>query len=244
MRIFDTHAHYSDKRFDEDRCEVLTKLRASGVELVADVACDLRSVEKTLELLDRYDFMYGVFGMHPHYAEYMTNELLDGLKKLLARRKAVALGEIGLDYYYDFSPREKQIEWFDRQLSLAAELNKPVILHIRDAMGDCLDVLRAHAGEIKTVGGIMHCFSGSVEIMREAVSLGLYIGFGGAVTFKNAKKAVAVAKEVPSDRLLLETDCPYMAPTPFRGKRNTSMTIRPNLITLWSAIFRAVSGGT
>ncbi|MBO4384816.1 MAG: TatD family hydrolase [Clostridia bacterium] len=225
MRIFDTHAHYSDKRFDEDRCEVLTKLRASGVELVADVACDLRSVEKTLELLDRYDFMYGVFGMHPHYAEYMTNELLDGLKKLLARRKAVALGEIGLDYYYDFSPREKQIEWFDRQLSLAAELNKPVILHIRDAMGDCLDVLRAHAGEIKTVGGIMHCFSGSVESARECLDLGLMLGFGGSLTFKNNRRGVETAAFAPHDRIVFETDCPYLAPVPHRGERNDSTMI-------------------
>lgn len=225
MRIFDTHAHYSDERFDEDREEVIGKLRALGVELVADVACDLRSVEKTLELTDRYDFIYGVFGMHPHCADYMTNELLDGLKTLLARDKAVALGEIGLDYYYDLSPREKQIEWFDRQLSLAADLNKPVVLHIRDAMGDCLDILRAHAGELKSIGGIMHCFSGSVESARECLDLGMMLGFGGSLTFKNNRRGVETAAFAPLDRIVFETDCPYLAPVPHRGKRNDSTLI-------------------
>lgn len=225
MRIFDTHAHYSDKRFDEDREAVIAKLASSGVELVTDVACDLRSVEKTFELIDKYSFIYGAAGMHPHTAASMTNGLLDKLKEYLKHGKMLAVGEIGLDYYYDFSPRDVQKEWFDRQLSLAAELDLPVVLHIRDAMGDCLDVLRAHAGELKCIGGIMHCFSGSVESARECLDLGLMLGFGGSLTFKNNRRGVETAAFAPLDRIVFETDCPYLAPVPHRGERNDSTLI-------------------
>ena len=225
MRIFDTHAHYSDKRFDEDRGEVVARLRESGVELVTDVACDLRSVEKTFELLEKYDFIYGAIGMHPHYAGDMNDAFMDALKKHLGHPKMLALGEIGLDYYYDFSPRDLQKLWFDRQLSLAAELKKPVVLHVRDAMGDSLDVLRAHRAELKDNGGIMHCFSGSVESARECLDMGLMIGFGGSLTFKNNRKGVETAEYVPLDRFVFETDCPYLAPVPHRGERNDSTLI-------------------
>lgn len=225
MRIFDTHAHYSDKRFDEDRDEVIGRLRSAGVELVSDVACDLRSVEKTFELIEKYDFFYGVVGMHPHYVSSMNDRFMDELKAHLDHPKMRALGEIGLDYYYDFSPREAQKEWFDKQLSLAAELEKPVVLHVRDAIGDSLDILRAHKRELIKNGGVMHCFSGSAESAKECLDLGLYIGFGGSLTFKNNKKGVETAAFVPLDRAVFETDCPYLAPVPHRGERNDSTLI-------------------
>ncbi len=225
MRIFDTHAHYSDKRFDEDRDEVIAKLCPSGVELVTDVACDLRSVEKTFELIEKYDFFYGVAGMHPHTASYMDESMMDELRVHLAHPKMRALGEIGLDYYYDLSPREAQKEWFDKQLSLAAELEKPVVLHIRDAMGDSLDILRAHKRELIKNGGVMHCFSGSPESAKECLDLGLLIGFGGSLTFKNNRKGVETAAFAPLDRIVFETDCPYLAPVPHRGERNDSTLI-------------------
>ena len=225
MRIFDTHAHYSDKRFDDDREEVISRLRSCGVELVSDVACDLRSVEKTFELVDKYDLIYGVVGMHPHYVSDMSFELLDELGKHLAHPKMRAIGEIGLDYYYDFSPREAQKEWFDAQLSLAAELGKPVVLHVRDAMGDSIDILRSHKQELLKNGGVMHCFSGSAESAKECLDMGLYIGFGGSLTFKNNRKGVETAAMVPSDRFVFETDCPYLAPVPHRGERNDSTLI-------------------
>ena len=237
MRIFDTHAHYSDKRFDEDRDALLPRLSSFGVELVLDVACDLRSTEKTFELLDKYAFVYGAVGMHPHYAADMNNEYLDRLKEQLSHEKMLALGEIGLDYYYDFAPREVQKEWFDKQLSLAAELKYPVILHVRDAMGDCLDVLRAHRGELLTNGGVMHCFSGSAESARECLDLGLMLGFGGSLTFKNNRKGVETAAIVPLDRFVFETDCPYLAPVPHRGERNDS-----SLIPLVAEKFAEIKG--
>ena len=241
MRIFDTHAHYSDKRFDDDREAVLNKLRESNVELVADVACDLRSVEKTFELIDGYGFIYGAVGMHPHYAGSMTNGLMDRLKEYLGHEKMLALGEIGLDYYYDLAPREVQKEWFDRQLSLAGELSVPVVLHVRDAMGDCLDILRAHAGDLARVGGVMHCFSGSAESARECLDLGLMLGFGGSLTFKNNRRGVETAEFAPIDRIVFETDCPYLAPVPHRGERNDSTFIP--LVAEKFAEIKGVSAG-
>ena len=225
MRIFDTHAHYSDARFDEDRDEVIERVRSAGVELIADVACDLRGVEKTLDLLKKYDFIHGVCGMHPHTVSYMDASLADKLKDLLKDPKMLALGEIGLDYYYDLSPRDSQREWFDAQLSIAEEMNKPVVLHIRDAMGDCLDILRAHKQRLPEIGGIMHCYSGSAESARELLDMGLYLGFGGSLTFKNNRKGVETAEIVPLDRFVFETDCPYLAPVPHRGERNDSSLI-------------------
>ena len=222
MQIFDTHAHYADARFDLDRSEVLKRIREAGVVLAAEVICDLRTPEKGLELIENYSFIRGAAGMHPHYAEAMDNSFMDALRSVLARPKMVALGEIGLDYYYDFSPREAQKEWFDKQLSLAAELNMPVVLHVRDAIGDALDILKAHRQELLSTGGIMHCYSGSSESAREFLDLGLYIGFGGSLTFKNNKKGVETAAYVPLDRFVFETDCPYLAPIPHRGERNDS----------------------
>ena len=225
--LFDTHAHLSDPRFDGDREELIESLLPqAGVELVCEVGCDLRDVSRTLELAERYPNIYGAVGMHPHTASFMDNETYDKLRVWLGLPKIVALGEIGLDYYYDLSPREVQREVFDKQLSIAAELGKPVVLHVRDAIGESLDILRAHKAELVKNGGIMHCFSGSAESAGECLDLGLMIGFGGSLTFKNNRRGVETAGFVPLDRVVFETDCPYLAPVPHRGERNDPSLMR------------------
>lgn len=218
--IFDTHAHYDDEKFDGDRAEVLSFVKANGVSRIIDCGCDLKSSLAAVKLSDEYDFIFAAVGVHAHEAEEATESDFSQIQKLYALEKVVAVGEIGLDYHYDFSPRERQIEVFERQLILANELNLPVIIHDREAHGDTLTLLKKYRPK-----GVVHCFSGSVESAREIVALGMFIGLGGAVTFKNAKKPGEVAKFVPDDRLLLETDCPYMAPVPFRGKRCDSSMI-------------------
>ncbi len=216
--MFDTHAHLSDEKFDQDRDALIASLPLAGVTRVLDVCCDVADWERTKAICDKYDFIYAAIGMHPHEAGKTTNEMLDFAADVLrSYPKARGLGEIGLDYHYDFAPRDVQRYWFDAQLSLAKTLGVPVILHIREAFGDCMDILRAHKGSF---AGEMHCFSGSVEIARECLDMGLYIAFGGAVTFKNANRLLETAAYVPIERLLLETDCPYMTPEPKRGQRN------------------------
>lgn len=217
LKLFDTHAHLNDDAFDTDREAVIESLAEYGIVRVIDVACDVRTVDKTLELLEKYPFIYGTAGMHPHDASAMDNALMDRLKQVLSHKKMLALGEIGLDYHYDFSPREVQRKWFAEQLELARELDMPVTLHIREAFGDCMDVLKAHKNGLR---GVMHCYSGSVETAYECLDLGLAFSFGGAVTFKNAKKPIEVIEKLPLESILLETDCPYMTPVPHRGKRN------------------------
>lgn len=220
-RYFDTHAHLADPRFDEDRERVINKvLPEAGVSLICEVVCDLRTADKGIEIIASHENIYGAVGMHPHYADAMDNACMDRLRSLLTGERIVALGEIGLDYHYDFSPRETQRLWFDRQLGLAEELALPVVLHIREAMGDCMDILRAHRSALIANGGIMHCYSGSAETARECLDLGLMIGIGGSLTFKNARKLLEVAEFVPMESIVLETDCPYMTPVPHRGERN------------------------
>lgn len=219
--IFDTHAHYDDERFDEDRDTVLGGLSEHGVSLVVDPACDLKSCEATLELSSKYKFIYSAVGVHPHSAESDGNEdYLDKVNEFAKNKKVVAIGEIGLDYHYDFSPREKQIEVFSQQLALANDLNLPVIIHDREAHADTLELVQKYRPK-----GIIHCYSGSAEMAREFLKLGMHIGFTGSVTFKNANKLLLAAMEVPEDRILLETDCPYMAPVPYRGQRCDSTLI-------------------
>lgn len=217
IKLFDTHAHLNADAFDTDREAVIESLAEYGVCRVIDVACDVRTVDKTLDLLEKYPFIYGTAGMHPHDAQAMDNSLMDKLRKVLSHKKMLALGEIGLDYHYDFSPREVQRKWFAEQLELARELDMPVTLHIREAFGDCMDILKAHKNGLR---GVMHCYSGSVETAYECLDLGLAFSFGGAVTFKNAKKPIEVIEKLPLESILLETDCPYMTPVPHRGKRN------------------------
>lgn len=220
--IFDTHAHYDDAAFDEDRKEILDTLKSLGVSLVVNQGIDLVSSVKSLELAKEYDYIYTAMGYHPEAAGEERKGDLDVIAELLeTEEKAVAIGEIGLDYHYeDGAPRETQKDLFERQLALSKEMDLPVVVHDRDAHGDILELLRKYRPK-----GVVHCFSGSVEMAEEIVKLGIYIGLGGAVTFKNAKKPVAVAGAVPMDRLVLETDCPYMAPVPYRGKRNYSAYI-------------------
>lgn len=223
IRLFDTHAHLTDEAFDTDREEVIRKLNDAGVTRVIDVACDVRRAETTIELIDKYPFIYGTVGMHPHDVSAMDNGLMDRIAEVLSHKKMLALGEIGLDYHYDFSPREAQRKWFVEQLELAKQLGFPVVLHIREAFGDCMEILRAHRDGLR---GVMHCYSGSVETAYECLDLGLSFSFGGAVTFKNAKKPIEVIEKLPLESILLETDCPYMTPAPHRGERNDPSFVR------------------
>jgi len=216
--FFDTHAHLDDPRFAEDQEQVIENALANHVRRIVNIGCSRESALNTLELVEKYDWIYGTVGLHPHDAKEMTDELLQELRQWAAHPKIVAVGEIGLDYYYDLSPREVQKEVFRQQIRLALELNLPITIHNRDAHQDVFDILTEENGW--STGGIFHCYSGSAEMAREIVKRGFYISFSGSVTFKNANKLVKAAKAVPLDRLLIETDCPYLAPVPLRGKRN------------------------
>ncbi len=215
--FFDTHAHLDDKRFNDDRHELISALPSQGVELVLNAACDMKSCYTTLELTQKYSFIYGAVGVHPHSAEEMTDADFDTLRKLSAEEKIKAIGEIGLDYHYDFSPRNIQKKRFREQLELARELKMPVIIHDREAHEDCLNILRDFS-DLKVV---YHCYSGSLEYAKELINLGFYLSFNGAATFANARVAPEVIRWMPKDKLMLETDCPYLAPVPYRGKRNS-----------------------
>lgn len=219
--IFDTHSHYTDSAFDEDRDELLKALPEKNVALVMQACTDLQDAVKIQALADRYDYLYASAGIHPeNISEGLPEKACDQLKALAAHKKVRAIGEIGLDYHYEGYDREAQIGLFRMQLQLAQELDLPVIVHSRDATADCMELLREFRPK-----GVMHCFSGSAETAREVISLGMYIGFTGVLTFKNAKKALRALEAVPKDRLVLETDCPYMAPVPYRGKRCDSSMI-------------------
>ncbi len=218
--IFDTHAHYNDDAFDADRDTLLSALPSLGVCALINCGTDVASSRASLSLSETYPHVYFAAGIHPEDCGGKDISQLDEIRLLLQHEKCVAVGEIGLDYYWPEPPREIQLPFFEVQLQIAKEFDLPVIVHDREAHEPTMNLLRKYRPK-----GVLHCFSGSVEIMQEAVKLGMYIGLGGAVTFKNARKIVMVAKEVPEDRLLLETDCPYMAPVPFRGKRNDSSLI-------------------
>lgn len=217
QNIFDTHAHYDDERFDEDRDELLLSLPSLGVINVINCGCDLASSCKAIEFSEKYEYFYSALGIHPSNINENSYTELAEIKKLYSNGKCVAVGEIGLEYHYDFVPKDLQLDIFEKQLYLANELNLPVIVHDRDAHEDTMNLLKKYKPK-----GVVHCFSGSVEMAKEVLKLGMYIGLGGAVTFKNARKPLEVAEIVPDDRLLFETDCPYMTPVPFRGKRNSS----------------------
>jgi len=223
MRLFDTHCHIASERFDEDINEVIRRYVEAGGErllLVADPCEEEPNQEKVFDLIDRHDFMYGAIGVHPHNASGWNAEAEKTVFEYLKHPKCLLLGEIGLDYHYDLSPREMQREVFDRQLEMAYEVNMPIQLHIREAHGDCMDMLRARSAAGRLQPGIMHCFTGSWECAKVYLDMGLYISLSGAVTFKNAPKLTEVALNTPADRLLVETDCPYMTPVPLRGQRN------------------------
>lgn len=219
-RIFDTHAHYDDDAFDEDREELLKELKINGVVGILNCASSYKSIEKTYNLTIENDFIYGALGIHPENADEFNEVVEREIVELISKNnKIIAVGEIGLDYYWEENPpKEVQREVFRKQMKLAEELKLPVVIHDRDAHADTLDIIK----EFPKVKGIVHCFSGSSEFAKECIKLGYYIGIGGVVTFKNAKKIVEVVKDIPLDKILVETDAPYMAPTPNRGKRNKS----------------------
>lgn len=215
--LFDTHAHMDDRAFDSDRYELIASLPERGISLVMNPGCSLASSRNADALSRRFDFVYAAVGSHPDAADEVNDVVLEEYRKLCKLNpKIKAVGEIGLDYHYEDIPRELQLKAFRAQMALAAELDLPVIVHERDAHADGMAVV----DEFPTVKGVFHCYSGSAEMAMELVKRGWYIGFTGVLTFKNAKKAFEVASRIPLDRLVLETDCPYMAPEPFRGKRN------------------------
>ena len=216
--FFDTHAHVDDEAFQEDREETIRRAYESGVTRFVNIGCSRKAARNTLELVERYDFIYGTVGLHPHDAKELTPELLEEFRTWAAHPKILAIGEIGLDYYYDFSPRQAQQEAFRRQLRLAKELALPVTIHDREAHQDTFDILTEERAWEN--GGIFHCYSGSEEMVREITKRGFYVSFSGSVTFKNAEKLRRAAAAVPLDRLLIETDSPYLTPVPLRGKRN------------------------
>ncbi len=221
--IFDTHAHYDDEAFDEDRDALLTELPENGIARVVNVGASLASCGRTIEIMNRYDYIYGAIGVHPSETAELNDEVFEWLRQQCQLEKCVAVGEIGLDYYWDEPDRELQKEWFRRQLNLARELAKPVIIHSRDAAKDTVDLMtEEHAEEI---GGVIHCYSYTKETAEVFLKMGFYFGIGGVLTFKNAKKLKEAVAYIPLDRIVLETDCPYLAPEPNRGKRNSSLNI-------------------
>lgn len=221
--IFDTHAHYDDEAFDEDRDEVLTSLRKRGVGTVVNVGASMEGSRRSVSLSEEYEFVYSAVGVHPDEVGELREEDMEWMREQLQKPKVVAVGEIGLDYYWDKEGHDLQKKWFLRQLKLAKELKKPVIIHSREAAADTMELLKAnYHGEMPMV---MHCYSYSPEMAVEYLKMGFYLGIGGVLTFKNAKKLKEVVEIAPIERLLLETDCPYLAPVPNRGKRNDSTNI-------------------
>lgn len=219
--LFDTHAHYDDEAFEEDRDELLSGLRAAGIGTVVNVGSNIASTKTTLALAERYPFIYASVGVHPGDSAELDEESVRWLEEMCTRPKVVAVGEIGLDYHWDEPERELQKHWFRQQIRLARRTGLSIIVHSRDAAKDTLDIIKEeNAAE---TGGVIHCFSYGVEIAREYLDMGFYLGVGGVLTFKNAKKLKEVVAYMPMDRLLLETDCPYMAPVPHRGERNSSL---------------------
>ena len=217
--IFDTHAHYDDEQFNEDRVELLNSMEEQGVGTIINVSATYNSCRKVIALAKEYPFVYAAVGIHPDEVGVLDEEKFAKMREFFKEDKVVAVGEIGLDYYWDNESHEVQRKWFVRQLELAKELNLPVVIHSRDAAADTMYVMENYAKDLE---GVIHCYSYSKEMAEEYVRMGFYIGIGGVVTFKNSKKMKEVVGAVPLERILLETDCPYLAPEPFRGKRNQS----------------------
>ncbi len=222
--LIDSHVHLDDSQFDEDREAVIDSLRENNLELVINVGADMESSKRAVELSEKYKMIYAAVGVHPHDAKAVDEDTIEALRELSKAPKVVAIGEIGLDYHYDNSPRDTQKKWFRRQIKLAKELDLPIIVHDREATKDTLDIItEEHDGKLR---GVIHCFSSSVEVAEQYIKLGFFISLGGPVTFKNAKMPKMVATEVPLESLLIETDSPYLAPVPFRGKRNDPTKVR------------------
>ena len=215
--IFETHAHYDDEKFDEDRAELLSSMQENGIGRIINVSANLESLENTRKLMEAYPFIYGAFGLHPDEVGDLNEDVMARMRELCRMEKAVAVGEIGLDYYWDKENHEKQEYWFRRQIALAREEKLPMIIHSREAAADTLRVMKEEKSE--EIGGVIHCFSYSAEMAEEYLKMGFYLGIGGVVTFKNAKKIKEVVQMAPMERILLETD----SPVPYRGKRNSSL---------------------
>lgn len=218
--IFDSHAHYNDEQFDIDRDALLASLPEAGIAGIINCGTDVESSLVSLKMAEKYPFVYAACGFHPESAAEADDEKIAQIEKMLSDKKCVAVGEIGLEYHYDFVPKDIQRDVFEKHLKLAIKHDMPVIVHDREAHADTMELLKKYKPK-----GVLHCYSGSAEMAKEILKLGMYIGFGGAVTFKNAVKPIEVIEMLPLDRLLLETDCPYMAPVPMRGKRNNSAYI-------------------
>ena len=223
MKIFDTHAHYDDNAFDSDRDEVLRSLDENGIEAVVNVGASIQTTKNTLQLIRKYPFVYGAAGVHPNETGELDDGLADWLAHVAREEKIVAIGEIGLDYYWKEPEQKVQKFWFARQIALAREVGLPVIIHSRDAAKDTLDIIKAE--KASELGGVIHCFSYGVDLAREYLNMGFYLGIGGVVTFSNGKKLKEVVEYMPMDQMVLETDCPYLSPVPNRGKRNSSLNL-------------------
>ncbi len=221
--IFDTHAHYDAEAFEEDREVLLSSMEKGGIGRIIDVSAEIKDLDKVIALAEKYPFVYAATGVHPDDAEQTTDEVLEKVRRLSEHPKTVAIGEIGLDYYWHKEPEthEVQKKVFQSQMEIARETGLPFIIHSRDAAADTFEIVKEWAGS--TAGGVLHCFSGSLELAREYVKMGLFIGIGGVVTFKNSRKLKEVAAGIPLENIVLETDCPYLAPVPYRGKRNCSL---------------------
>lgn len=221
--IFETHAHYDDEQFDMDRETLLSSMPEQGVGTIVNVSATYASCQRVVDLVQKYPFMYAAVGIHPDEVGSLNEERFQQMKELCKQEKVVAVGEIGLDYYWDNESHDLQKEWFVRQLDLARELNLPVLIHSREAAADTMEIMKQHGQGLK---GVIHCFSYSKEMAAEYVKMGFYIGVGGVVTFKNARKLKETVEEIPLTSIVLETDCPYLAPVPYRGKRNNSAYIK------------------
>ncbi|TYS54506.1 TatD family deoxyribonuclease [Sutcliffiella horikoshii] len=222
--LFDTHVHLNADQYEEDLQEVIDRAQAEKVTNMVVVGFDRKTITRAMELVEKYDFLYAAVGWHPVDAIDMTEDDLAWIEDLASHEKVVAIGEMGLDYHWDKSPKEIQKEVFRKQIQLAKKVKLPIVIHNRDATADVVQILKEEAA--KDVGGIMHCFTGSLEVAKECMEMNFYISFGGPVTFKNAKKPKEVVKEIPMERLLIETDCPYLTPHPYRGKRNEPGYVR------------------
>jgi len=216
---FDTHAHYDDKRFNDDRDELLSSMKSAGIRLILNSASSLSSAGFSLKMADSYPFIYASVGVHPHDSKSMTDDTVFDLEKLSSHPKAMAVGEIGLDFHYDFSPRDVQKKRFREQLELARRIKKPVIIHERESLSDTMDII----SDYRDLTGVFHCFSGSWETARTILDMGWYLSFTGVITFSNARRALEVIGKMPADRIMIETDCPYLSPEPMRGRRNSSL---------------------
>lgn len=221
--IFDSHAHYDDAKFDKDRDTLLNSLKEQGIGYVVNVGASIATTQKSIELAKQYDFIYATVGVHPNETQELNQENFQQLKEQTKYEKVVAIGEIGLDYYWDEPARSTQKEWFEKQLTLAKEVELPVIIHSRDAAKDTLEMMKSNHAE--TISGVVHCFSYGIEMAKEFLNMGYYLGIGGVITFSNAKKLKEVVEYAPLEQIILETDCPYLAPAPNRGKRNDSGNI-------------------